>query len=128
MFGPNQEGEVMKKNTPSRRSLGDMRDRTLILIMIWMLFMIGMATIASTTTMIINLTGLLGLGNMTVMIMHMMIMTISHVLPIRNGGIAVRGIMNMVTVVMILIMKEAAGEMAIGGGVNPMIENVIREL
>jgi hypothetical protein len=39
-----------------------------------------------------------------------------------------RGIMNMVGIVMILIMKEAAGEMAIGGGVDPMIENMTREV
>lgn len=93
-----------------------------------MLFMIGMATTASTTTVITDLIGLLGLGNVTVMIMHMMIMTISHILPIRNGGIAMRGIMNMVAIVMILIMKEAAGEMAVGGGVDPMIENMTREV
>jgi hypothetical protein len=92
-----------------------------------MLFMIGMATTASTTTVITDLIGLLGLGNVTVMIMHMMIMTISHTL-IKIGRIAMRGIMNMVGIVMILIMKEAAGEMAIGGGVDPMIENMTREV
>ena len=93
-----------------------------------MLFMIGMATTASTTTVITDLIGLLGLGNVTVMIMHMMIMTISHTLLIKIGRIAMRGIMNMVGIVMILIMKEAAGEMAVGGGVDPMIENMTREV
>ena len=93
-----------------------------------MLFMIGMATTASTTTVITDLIGLLGLGNVTVMIMHMMIMTISHTLLIKTGRIAMRGIMNMVGIVMILIMKEAAGEMAVGGGVDPMIENMTREV
>ena len=93
-----------------------------------MLFMIGMAATASTTTAIMDLIGLLGSGNVTVMNMHMMIMTISHALPIKIGRIAVRGIMNMAGIVMILIMKEAAGEMAIGGGVDPMIENMTREV
>jgi len=59
-----------------------------------------------------------------VMIMCMMIMTIGPASPIKTGRIAVTGIMTMVGIVMILIMKEAVGEMVIGGGVNPVIRDV----
>lgn len=72
------------------------------------------------------LKGLPGLGAVTVMIM--MIMTIDPVLPIKVGRIAERGIVILVVLAMILIMTEAAEEMVVGGDMNPVIENVIRDV
>ncbi|PPR80530.1 hypothetical protein GOBAR_AA40182 [Gossypium barbadense] len=42
--------------------------------------------------------------------------------PSRAGTTAVRGIMNIVEIVMILIIKEAVAEMVVGGSVNHVIE------
>ncbi|KHG13074.1 rbm5-a: RNA-binding protein 5-A [Gossypium arboreum] len=44
--------------------------------------------------------------------------------PSRAGTTAVRGIMNIVEIVMILVIKEAVAEMAVGGSVNHVIEIV----
>jgi len=66
---------------------------------------------------------------MNVMIMPMKIMTTSPGLPlIIVGRIAMTGIMIMVGIVMILIMKEVVEETVIGGDVNHVIGNVIREV
>lgn len=66
---------------------------------------------------------------MTVMIMHMMIMTTSPELPhIIIGRIAMRGIMIMVGIVTTLIMKEAVEEIVIGDDVNHVIGNEIRKV
>lgn len=126
--GLNQGGQLMRKNIPTIGILGVIRSLMLIHIVTWMLFVImrslhfkilisfGMAIGVLTAFVIMNLTGPLGLGDENEMTTHMMIMTIGHVFPIRAGTTAVRGIMNMADIVMILIMKEAVEEMAIGGG------------
>jgi hypothetical protein len=136
VFGHNQGGEVMKKIIHLIGNLGDMRNRTLIPTMRLMPFMImrmiqfrnlisfGMTIAVWITIVIMDLTGLLGLGAVTMMIMLMMIMTIGPAFLIKTGRVAVTGIMTMVGIVMILIMTEAVREMVIGGGVNPVIRDV----
>lgn len=110
----------------------------IILIMRWILFMIlrlmqfgtsisfGMAFEMLTIIVIMDLTSLPGLVGVIGTIMHMVIMTIGLVLPIKTGRIAVKGITSMVGIVMILIMIEAVEEMVIGGGVDLVIEIGIR--
>lgn len=134
LSGLNQGGEVMRKNIPMIGILDIIRSLMLIHIVTWIHFVImrslhfkilisfGMAIVVLTTFVTMNLTGPLGVGDENGMTTHMMIMTIGPVFPIRAGRTAVRGIMNMVDIVMILIMKVAVGEMAIGGGVNLVIE------
>lgn len=110
----------------------------IIPIMRWILFMIlrlmqfrtsisfGMAIELLTIIVIMDLTSLPGLVGVIGTIMHMVIMTIGLVLPIKAGRIAVKGITSMVGIVMILIMIEAVEEMVVGGGVDLVIEIGIR--
>lgn len=133
--GHSQEGEAMRKNIQLIGNLDDMINSILTPIMRWILFMtlrlihfrnlinFGMAIAMLRTIVIMDLISLLDLGDVSVMIMHMMIMSIDPVLPLKTGRIVVKGIMT--GIVMILIMREVVGEMVIGGGVNPVIENVI---
>ncbi|KAK9912404.1 hypothetical protein M0R45_036271 [Rubus argutus] len=85
-------------------------------------------TIVLTAIVILGLTGLQGLGDVIVMTMHMMILTIGRVLPIRPGMTVVRGIMTLVAIVMILIMIEVVGERAIGGAANLVTVSVTRSV
>ena len=87
----------------------------------------GMPMAALKTMVIQDMINLPGLAVMT-MTIHMMIMATSPVFLIIVGRIAMRGIMSMVGIVMILIMKEVVEEIVIGGGANPVIENVIEEV
>lgn len=133
--GLNQGGEVMRKNIPVMRILGIIRSLLWIHIGTWIhivimrsLFMIlisfGMAIVVLTNSMIMNLTGRLGMGGEIGKTTHMMIMIIGPAFPIRAGTTAMRGIMNIVDIVMILIIKEAVAEMAVGGSVDHVIEIV----
>uniref|UniRef100_A0A2P2MAC5 RNA-binding protein 5-B isoform X2 n=1 Tax=Rhizophora mucronata TaxID=61149 RepID=A0A2P2MAC5_RHIMU len=129
----------MKKTISLIGSLGDMRNHVWTHTLKWILFVIArliqLTTLISseraiekwTTIMIMDLTGLLGLGDVTMMTMHMMTMTINIALLIQAGKTVVRGTMNMVGTVMILTMIEAIEEMATGSDVNLEIESVIRE-
>lgn len=80
------------------------------------------------TMVIEDMTNLLDLQGMTVMIMRMMIMATSPVFHIIEGRIAMREITIMVGIVMILIMKEMAKKIVIGGDVNHTIENETRDV
>ena len=128
LFGHSRGGEVMKRNIHLIGNLGDMRNHTLIHSMRMMKFRnlinFGMTIAVWITIVIMDLTGLVGLGSVTMMIILMMIMTIGPAFPIKIGRIAVTGITTMVGIVMILIMTEAIGEMVIGGGVTPVIRDV----
>lgn len=80
------------------------------------------------TIVSMGLIGVPGLEHVIEMIMHMMIMITGLAIPAKIGRTAVRGIMNMVDIVMIQTMREAIKEREIGGGAIPVIENVIREV
>ncbi|KAB2015727.1 hypothetical protein ES319_D08G046400v1 [Gossypium barbadense] len=131
--GLNQGGEVMRKNIPVMRILGIIRTFMCIHIGTWIhivimrslfkiLISFGMAIVVLTTSVIMNLAGPLGMGGKIGKTTHMIIMIIGLTFPIRAGTTAVRGIMNIVEIVMILIIKEAVAEMVVGGSVNHVIE------
>lgn len=133
--GVNPNGEVMTKIIHLKGNLDDFRG----LIMNLIIRSTGIVKSACTKNMINfrmtipalkimlieDMINLPGLQEMTVMIMHMMIMATSRVFLTTAGRIAMRGIMIMVGIVMILIMIEAIEEIVIGGNVNH--ENEIRK-
>ena len=118
LFGHSRGGEVMKRNIHLIGNLGDMRNHTLIHSMRMMKFRnlisFGMTIAVWITIVIMDLTGLVGLGSVTMMIILMMIMTIGPAFPIKIGRIAVTGITTMVGIVMFLFMTKAVGVMVIG--------------
>lgn len=136
VYGHIQEEEVMKKKFPLI-GIGDMRNNTLIHIMRWITFVImrlihfrnlinfEIAIAVLIAIVILDLTGLQGLVDVIVMITRMMISTIGPVLPIKTGRRVVKGIMTMADTVMILIMTEVVGEIAIGGVVD--LVNLVTE-
>lgn len=140
VFGLRREGEVMKKNIPLRGNLGGMISLMLNHIMRWTIFVImklnhfmilissEMAITIWITIEIMDLTELLGLEDVIVMIMLMMIMIIGLGFLIRTERIVMKETMTMEDIVMILIMIGGVGEMAIGGGVNLVIESGIKDV
>ena len=138
--GINPKGEVMMKIIQMTGNLDVFRglitshiirlmpSGNVILTRIQNMINFGMPMAALKTMVIEDMINLPGLEDMIAMIMHMMIMATSPVFLIIVGRIAMRGIMSMVGIVMILIMKEVVEEIVIGGGANPVIENVIEEV
>jgi hypothetical protein len=138
--GVNPNGGVTMKIIHLKGNLDAFRDLIMNHTTKWMVLGIGRLTctrsmisfemvIPTLKTIVIEaMTNLPGLQGMTVMIMHMMIMATSPVFPIIGGRIVMRRIMIMVGIVMILIMKEMAEEIVIGGDVNHAIENETRDV
>lgn len=149
-FGLNQ-GEIMMKNMHMLGNRGDMRSHTLIhfmrlidfvkqisierlmLSMMVINFVIAIAVLMATVMLIaiviMGLIGLPGSGDVIVVILAVMILTIGIVFPIKAGRAVVREIMIMVAITMILTMREIREnqEKVVGEGVSPAIVNGIRE-
>lgn len=131
--GLKQGEEVMKKSILWREIPGGMRSCMLIpimkfvkLISIMRLTHSEMVYAVLTTTLMLDLTGLLGMGDASVMTTPMMIMTTNIVWRTRTGRITVKGTMSTVDIVMTQTMKEAVGKMVIGDDVNPVSVNVTK--
>lgn len=122
----------MKKCTLWRGIPGGMRSRTLIhimkfvkLISIMRLTHPEMVITVLTTTLMLDLTGLLGTGDGSMMT-PMMIMTTNIVWLTPTERIAVKETMSTVDIVMTQTMNVAVGEMITGDDVNPTSVNVTK--